>query len=202
LKIKIYFVFIVFVQACCAPAYAQADMWRSPTANMQSFPKLGIEDCARYGAKYNFAECAPYRPGPMQETALGGKTLPRKSAVIAKISRADKKRNLTIATQGFEANVSYTDGGCAKFMDRCYAQCKSHGIFSRSCNEVCTTDVVCKWKLAMDYGTFLNKQIEDMRSAPLKPQPRPANIKTLIANSLMMQQGSDVQREATHPQPR
>ena len=67
---------------------------------------------------------------------------------------------------------------CTAGMDRCYEGCKVDGGRPEFCNATCTTDRICSAPLKLNYGQFLDFQVE-MMAVPGHSQPRIALLAAL-----------------------
>jgi hypothetical protein len=67
---------------------------------------------------------------------------------------------------------------CTAGMDRCYEGCKVDGGRPEFCNSTCTTDRICAAPLKLNYGQFLDFQVE-MMAIPGHSQPRIALLAAL-----------------------
>ncbi len=69
------------------PVQARAkkpDVWHSPQSSLDQFPRLGPEDCARYGRESGYTECANTRPSRGGKTgAVTSKTPPANTQTLA-----------------------------------------------------------------------------------------------------------------------
>jgi hypothetical protein len=67
---------------------------------------------------------------------------------------------------------------CVTGMDRCYEGCKIEGGRPEFCNSACRTDQICSAPLALNYGQFLDFQVE-MLALPGRSQPKVAILARL-----------------------
>jgi len=172
-------IFIFISVAASAQDAVHKDTWHSPQSQSADWPHLGASDCAAYGSSYGYAECdIMKRPPQRPNISTPAPYFAEKSAAKAKAApepftreetgdrprpayvRADRTAQSLLLQVTLGAKSVVRKSSCIGKMDSCYADCKGTGQTPDRCNLSCKTDGICSAPLSLNYGQFLEFQIE------------------------------------------
>lgn len=88
------------------------------------------------------------------------------------------QRPASLISVSLDPQYTSRKSSCTAGMDRCYEGCKVDGGRPEYCNSTCTTDRICSAPLKLNYGQFLDFQVE-MMALPGHSQPKVALLARL-----------------------
>lgn len=148
-------------------------------------------DCSAYTSVRTYFECVVFghsdRQRLLHRRSLVAAAKPKAApAPVSQPARQEAPIKPTLSLQKPSALINVAldprfaarRSSCVTGMDRCYEGCKIEGGRPEFCNSACRTDHICSAPLALNYGQFLDFQVE-MLALPGHSQPKVALLARL-----------------------
>jgi len=162
------FAFLIPVTSLSAYEIEKPTRFRPQPADWSAFD---TRECEKHAGQFQFLTCASFFSRDMRDRSAKTPIRPYYKAARKPARQSERISLLLTAARGDGASGK---GSCAARMDDCYDGCKREGGAPGLCNKVCTTDRICAGPFSLDYGQFLDFQVEMLAAAPVTSVPAPA----------------------------